>query len=386
MSNPIAHALRLAQQAMYLSQPNPRVGCVITQTGSVIGQGFTQPRGHAHAEIMALRDVVRQGLSARGATAYVTLEPCAHHGRTPPCCHALIESGIAKVVVAILDPNPLVAGKGVQALRDAGVEVQVLPPDSTDAVAAYELNIGFLKRMLHQRPWVRMKIAASLDGQTALANGVSQWITSDAARLDGQAWRARASAVLTGIGTILQDDPLLNVRDIATPRQPHLVIVDSQLQTPLNAKLWSTAGCGYQGPNTFNVSAEVLATIERRAVWIYTAVENSGKTNALQALGAQVIYLPKKDELKVDLQAMMQDLALREINELHVEAGAKLNASLIQEKLVDDLLIYTAAKVLGPGRGMFDLPGLTSLAQGVGFNFQSVDLMGEDLRTIARIR
>jgi diaminohydroxyphosphoribosylaminopyrimidine deaminase / 5-amino-6-(5-phosphoribosylamino)uracil reductase len=279
-------------------------------------------------------------------------------------------------------------------LRDAGVEVEVLPPSSPEAVASRELNIGFFSRMLRKTPWVRMKLAASLDGQTALGNGASQWITGTAARADGHAWRARSCAVLTGIGTVLSDDPLLDVRHVDTPRQPHLVIVDSQLDTPLTAKLWSTLGqrpaqdkdwmalCG--------LSAQVVATIPGRSIWIYAAVHNEAKQKALETLGATVIVLPDAqssiDRPKVDLAAMLRDLGQREINELHVEAGFKLNGSLLRAGLVDELLVYTAPKLLGPGMGMANLPELTALNDAVQLDFQSAELVGEDLRTVVRLR
>jgi diaminohydroxyphosphoribosylaminopyrimidine deaminase / 5-amino-6-(5-phosphoribosylamino)uracil reductase len=274
------------------------------------------------------------------------------------------------------------------------VEVEVLPPSSPEAVASRELNIGFFSRMLRKTPWVRMKLAASLDGQTALGNGASQWITGTAARADGHAWRARSCAVLTGIGTVLSDDPLLDVRHVDTPRQPHLVIVDSQLDTPLTAKLWSTLGqrpaqdkdwmalCG--------LSAQVVATIPGRSIWIYAAVHNEAKQKALETLGATVIVLPDAqssiDRPKVDLAAMLRDLGQREINELHVEAGFKLNGSLLRAGLVDELLVYTAPKLLGPGMGMANLPELTALNDAVQLDFQSAELVGEDLRTVVRLR
>jgi diaminohydroxyphosphoribosylaminopyrimidine deaminase / 5-amino-6-(5-phosphoribosylamino)uracil reductase len=379
-------ALELAQSGIFLTQPNPRVGCVISHAkGTVCGAGHTQPAGQAHAEVMALRDAATKGLSVKGATAYVTLEPCSHYGRTPPCCNALIEAGIAKVVVAILDPNPLVAGRGVQMLRDAGIEVEVLPPDSPEAIASRELNIGFFSRMVRKTPWVRLKVAASLDGQTALGNGSSQWITGQAARADGHAWRARACAVLTGIGTVLQDDPLLDVRHVDTPRQPHLVIVDSQLETPLDAKLFSTLGKRATSGDAFGLTQDALNSIAGRAIFIYAAAPNDEKKQALEALGAQVIYLPDAHG-KVDLAAMMLDLGKREINELHVEAGFKLNGSLVRAGVVDELLVYTAPKLLGPGMGMANLPTLAVLADAVQLDFKSAELVGEDLRIVARVR
>ena len=360
----LALALQEATCAIHSSDPNPRVGCVITTPdGQVIGQGHTQAIGGPHAEVMALRDAATRGHSVKGATAYVTLEPCAHHGRTPPCCDALINAGLAHVVVALQDPNPLVAGRGIERLRAAGITVTVLPTDDTAAVTARELNIGFFSRMIRKTPWVRMKIAASLDGHTALANGASQWITAEPARIDGHAWRARASAVLTGIGTVLQDDPLLDVRHVATERQPHLVIVDSQLETPLDARLF-----GVQG----------------RQIFIYAAGPNTVKKSTLEAQGATVIHLPDANG-KVDLALMMQDLGRREINELHVEAGFKLNGSLFRAGLVDELLLYLAPKLLGSGLGLANIGPFNELSQALPLAFKSVEMVGPDLRVIARI-
>lgn len=356
-------ALSQANQSIYLSNPNPHVGCVITDIeGKILGQGYTQKKGGPHAEIMALRDALAQGHSVVGATAYVTLEPCSHHGRTGPCCDALIAADIKKVVASIADPNPLVSGQGFERLRAAGIEVEV----GSGAAESRELNIGFFSRMIRKTPWVRMKVAASLDGKTALNNGVSQWITSNAARADGHAWRARACAVLTGIGTVLADNPRLDVRLVETSRQPHLVLVDSRLETPLNAHLFTTS----------------------RAVYIYAAVPNDSKKAALEAQGAIVIYLPGKEsgtEHKVDLAAMMQDLALREVNELHVEAGHKLNGSLIREGLVDEFVVYLAPKLIGQGCDMANFGPLSDLTQTIHLEFQSTEMLGPDLRIVARI-
>ncbi|MDP2262055.1 MAG: bifunctional diaminohydroxyphosphoribosylaminopyrimidine deaminase/5-amino-6-(5-phosphoribosylamino)uracil reductase RibD [Hydrogenophaga sp.] len=364
-----ALAVRLSAQALCVSNPNPRVGCVITTPGcQLIGQGFTQQAGGPHAEVMALRDAQAQGHPVHGCTAYVTLEPCSHHGRTPPCCDALIAAGIAKVVVATRDPNPLVAGRGLEKLRAAGVEVELLPHDSHTARAVRELNIGFFSRMIRQSPWVRMKMAASLDGTSALHNGKSQWITGEAARADGHAWRARACAVLTGIGTVLEDDPMLDVRLVDTPRQPHLVIVDSRLETPLDARLFSPAAHGLP-----------------RQIWMYCAVDDEAKRSALTALGAQVTCLPSATG-KVDLAAMLQDLARREVNELHLEAGHKLNGSFLREGLVDECLVYLAPKLLGKGAGLSSLGPLDRLEDGTALDFQSVDRVGADLRVIARVQ
>ena len=355
----IATALGEAASALSISAPNPRVGCIfVSASGHALGIGHTQKAGGPHAEIMALRDAAAQGHSVQGATAYVTLEPCSHHGRTGPCCDALIAAGIKKIVASIADPNPLVSGQGFARLRAAGIEVEVGP----GAAESRELNIGFFSRMIRRTPWVRMKMAASLDGTTALPNGQSQWITSSEARADGHAWRARACAVLTGIGTVLEDNPRLDVRLVDTPRQPHLVVVDSRLETPLDAHLF----------------------IAGRALYIYAAVENDSRKAALETKGATVIYLPDAHG-KVDLAAMLKDLGGREINELHVEAGSKLNGSLIRAGLVDEFVLYLAPKLLGPGQGMAAFGPLQSLTDAVALQFQTVDRVGADLRIVARV-
>ena len=361
-------ALAQAEQATRLCDPNPRVGCALVDAqGRMLGQGHTQRVGQAHAEVMALRAARDAGLDVRGATAYVTLEPCSHFGRTPPCCDALIEAGVARVVVAQQDPNPLVAGQGIARLRAAGIAVDLLPPQHPAALATRELNIGFFSRMVRQRPWVRLKIAASLDGSTALHNGASQWITSEAARADGHAWRARTSAVLTGIGTVLADKPRLDVRLVDAPRQPHVVIVDSRLQTPPDAQLF----------------------LPGRSVFIYAAVPDAAQQAALQARGATVIYRPGQSPgngQQVDLAAMLADLGQREINELHVEAGQRLNGALLQAGLVDELLVYLAPKLLGPGRGMASFGPLSTLADALALEFQGSAAIGEDLRILARVK
>ena len=352
-------ALGLAHEARYLTSPNPRVGCVIVGLdGALLGSGHTQRAGEAHAEVMALRDAQTSNHNVTGATAYVTLEPCSHQGRTGPCCDALIHAGLARVVVAVQDPNPQVAGQGLARLRAAGVQVDV----GLLGEEAHELNIGFFKRMAHGTPWVRMKVAASLDGQTALENGVSQWITSAPARDDGHAWRARACAVLTGIGTVLEDDPQLDVRAMSTPRQPTLVVMDSQLETPLMAKLFAP----------------------QRPVWIYCAVDIPERRLALEAKGVQVVCLPNASG-KVDLAAMLQDLGQKHINEVHVEAGHKLNGSLLREGLVDELLTYLAPKLMGQGRGMTNLGPFTSLSDAKVLSFHEVTQIGPDLRILARL-
>lgn len=356
--SPCEMALALATSSLYLTAPNPRVGCVIVdKLGRVLGKGHTQHAGGPHAEVMALRDAAASAHSVQGATAYVTLEPCSHQGRTGPCCDALIAAGIKRVIASISDPNPVVSGQGFARLRAAGVQVDV----GLGAAESRELNIGFFSRMIRKTPWVRMKVAASLDGTTALENGQSQWITGEAARADGHAWRARACAVLTGIGTVLEDDPLLDVRLVDTPRQPCLVIVDSQMQTPPSARLFSAG----------------------RAVFIYAAVENNARRQALESSGATVVLMPGANG-KVDLAAMLRDLGQREINELHVEAGSKLNGSLINKGLVDDYLLYWAPMLLGPGPGLAALTPLSELTQAAQLEFKSTQMVGTDLRVIAR--
>ena len=355
-------ALALAASAIGVSEPNPRVGCVIGHPdGSVLGRGATQQAGSAHAEVMALRDAAAAGHVARGATAWVTLEPCSHQGRTPPCCDALIEAGVARVVVAVGDPFPQVAGAGLARLRAAGMEVLLLDAADDLAIAARELNIGFFSRVLRGRPWVRLKIAASLDGRTALNNGVSQWLTGEAARADGHVWRKRASAVLTGIGTVREDNPRLDVRAVPTLLQPLRVVVDSRLETPADARLLDAPG----------------------RVLIFSAADNTERRAALQARGAEVL-LHADAAGKVDLAAMLHTLAARGVNELHVEAGHKLNASLLRAGLVDELLVYLAPLLIGLGREMAAFGPLTELAEALRYRFTDVQRVGEDLRLLAR--
>ncbi|MFC5480792.1 bifunctional diaminohydroxyphosphoribosylaminopyrimidine deaminase/5-amino-6-(5-phosphoribosylamino)uracil reductase RibD [Massilia suwonensis] len=353
----MALALEWAAKGMYITAPNPRVGCVIVRDDEVIGAGHTQPAGQAHAEIQALRDAAARGNDVRGATAYVTLEPCSHYGRTPPCSKALVEAGLGRVVAAMGDPNPLVAGRGMAQLEAAGIATA----SGLLANEAHELNIGFFSRMRRGRPWVRLKIAASLDGMTALENGESQWITGPEARQDGHAWRARACVILTGIGTVKADDPQLTVRGIDTPRQPRRVIVDSRLEIALDAKILQGAPC-----------------------WIVGAVPDADKEARLRAAGHEVILLANNAG-KVDLPALMLELGRREINEVHVEAGSKLNASLVREGCVDELLVYLAPSLIGSGQGMFALPPLTRLADKIALRFHDVAMVGADLRIVARL-
>ncbi|HKX41774.1 MAG TPA: bifunctional diaminohydroxyphosphoribosylaminopyrimidine deaminase/5-amino-6-(5-phosphoribosylamino)uracil reductase RibD [Burkholderiaceae bacterium] len=357
------HALVLAAEAIGRSDPNPRVGCVlVSAAGQTIGSGATAEAGGPHAEVVALRDAAARGQDPRGATAYVTLEPCSHHGRTPPCCDALIAAGVAKVVAAIVDPNPLVAGRGLARLREAGIEVAVLPGGDPAAVAAHELNIGFFSRMQRGRPWVRMKTAVSLDGRTALPNGASQWITGAAARADGHAFRKRAGAVLTGVGTVLDDDPRLDVRLVETARQPLRVIVDSRLETPPAARILDAPG----------------------SVLIYCAQPDEERRAALAERGAEIAIVAGPNG-KVDLPAMLADLAQRRgINELHVEAGHKLNGSFVREELVDEFLVYMAPRLLGIGRELAAFGPLERLDQSLALRYTSVTLVGDDLRILAR--
>lgn len=351
-------ALALAEQAVALSEPNPRVGCIVVSAdGRVIGRGHTQQAGGPHAEVMALRDAAAHGESVRGATVIVSLEPCAHHGRTPPCCDALVAAGVARVVMAIEDPNPLVAGQGAERLRAAGIAVDSGP----GAEAARELNIGFFSRMQRQRPWVRLKVAVSLDGRTALDNGASQWITGEAARADGHAWRKRAGALLTGVGTVLDDDPRLDVRLVDTPRQPLRVVVDSRLETPPAARILPPPG----------------------AVLVYAAQDTPDRRSALERAGADIAWMPGAHG-KVDLPAMLSDLARRGINELHVEAGHKLNGSFVREGLVDEFLVYMAPKLLGAGRELAAFGPLAQLSDAKALRFLSVTPVGADLRIVAR--
>ncbi|QTN29286.1 bifunctional diaminohydroxyphosphoribosylaminopyrimidine deaminase/5-amino-6-(5-phosphoribosylamino)uracil reductase RibD [Rhodoferax sp. AJA081-3] len=363
-------ALILAAQVIQNTPPNPSVGCIlIAKDCSIVGRGMTQLSGGPHAEVMALRDAQAKGHSVVDATAYVTLEPCSHHGRTGPCCDALIAAGIKKVVATIADPNPLVAGQGFARLRAAGVEVEVLAPSDPLAQQSRELNIGFFSRMVRKTPWVRMKIAASLDGKTALENGTSQWITSSEARADGHTWRARSGAILTGIGTVLQDNPRLDVRLEDVRRQPPLVIVDSSLQTPVDAAIF----------------------VDGRPLYIYCAQKNEARQKALEARGATVIHLPGalpdgSNTGKVDLTAMLHDLGRREVNELHVEAGQRLNGALIREGLVDELLLYLAPKLLGQGRDMAGFGPLDDLGEALQLDFLSTQMVGPDLRLLARVR
>jgi len=351
----MARALRLAERGLYTTSPNPRVGCVLVNKNKVVGEGWHERAGEPHAEVHALRVA---GKLARGATAYVTLEPCSHHGRTPPCADALMAAGVSRVVAAMQDPNPLVAGQGLQKLRAAGIKVEC----GLMEAAARELNIGFVSRMTRGTPWVRSKIAASLDGRTALANGASKWITGTAARRDVQHWRARSCAVLTGIGTVLADDPQLNVREINCGRQPLRAVLDSELRISPKAKI-------LQGGETL----------------IYTASSDTAKQQTIKACGAEVMTLAGMDG-KVDLAAVLRDLGKRGINEVLVEAGRSLNGALLKAGLVDELVLYLAPQLLGDAaRGLADLGELTHLHQRVALQWNDVRQVGDDLRIVAKI-
>jgi diaminohydroxyphosphoribosylaminopyrimidine deaminase/5-amino-6-(5-phosphoribosylamino)uracil reductase len=343
----MAHALQLAARGLYTTSPNPRVGCVIVNAGQIVGEGWHQRAGTPHAEVHALQ---MAGDAARGATAYVTLEPCSHHGRTPPCAEALIRAGVVRVVAAMTDPNPLVAGGGIAMLTLAGIEAEVGLMES-DARA---LNPGFISRMTRQRPWLRLKTASTLDGKTALANGQSQWITGADARADVQRLRARACAILTGSGTVLADNPQMNVRDLEIGRQPLRVVVDSTLRTPADAAILpALIACHHAEPKA-------------RA--------------ALEQAGAEVVELPGADG-RVDLPALLTLLALRGVNELHVEAGAALNGALLAAGLVDEWVAYLAPMAVGENaRGLFKHPPLMTLAEAARFRLGNVRAVGNDLR------
>jgi diaminohydroxyphosphoribosylaminopyrimidine deaminase/5-amino-6-(5-phosphoribosylamino)uracil reductase len=351
----MAQALRLAAHGLYTTTPNPRVGCVVVRDGAVVGSGWHERAGAPHAEIHALQEA---GDRAQGATLYVTLEPCHHHGRTPPCDDAVVSAGIKRVVVAIQDPDLRTAGQGSARLRTAGINVEI----GLLEAEAYELNIGFISRLTRGRPWVRMKVAASLDGKTALNTGNSRWITGQAARRDGHQWRARACALLTGIGTVRADDPWLNVREVPTSRQPLRIVVDSKLAIPLAARI-----------------------LEGGGTLIVSAVADAAKIARLREFGAEVMVLPGTSGA-VDLPALIFELAKRGINELHVEAGSRLSGALLAADCVDELLMYFAPALLGDhARGMFDVPELTDLANRRQLKISDTRMVGGDLRLLARL-
>jgi diaminohydroxyphosphoribosylaminopyrimidine deaminase/5-amino-6-(5-phosphoribosylamino)uracil reductase len=352
----MARALAVALGGLFTATPNPRVGCVVVRDGAVLGEGFHARTGEAHAEVLAIAAARAGGRDPRGSTMYVTLEPCNHHGRTPPCVDAIIAAGIARVVVAMADPNAD-AAHGAQRLRAAGVDVAVGLMERV----ARELNAGFVSRMTRGVPWVRVKIATSLDGRTALVNGASQWITGEAARADGHYWRARACAVLTGAGTIVADDPALTVRAVPTSRPPLRVVIDPRGQTPPGARVFAD-----DAP---------------------TVIVTAGPRDARWPARVESISIPGP-EGRVDLPALLRELARRGVNELHVEAGARLNGALLAAGFVDEVVQYVAPCVLGdPARGMFEMPAaLTSLDTRVRLACHAVDRVGGDLRIIARVQ
>jgi len=346
----MASALQLARRGLATTHPNPRVGCVIARDGEVVGEGWHKKAGEAHAEIHALLDA---GDKAVGGSVYVTLEPCSHSGRTPPCVEALIEAKVARVVFAIEDPNPEVNGNGFQRLQKAGIEVQ----SGLMAAEAENINPGFLKRMRQGRPWVRIKLAQSMDGHVALANGSSQWISGSESRADVQNWRARSDAILTGIGTVLADDPSLNVRNGKSASQPARIIIDSHWRTPVNAILLNLPG------------KVLIAGLKEKPV-----------PQALRETGAECISLPSCDG-RVDMDTVLCKLAERGFNEIQVEAGASLCGTLIQQGLVDELLIYQAPIILG-GTAMspFALPLLDNMDDRVHLNWVDSRRIGKDMR------
>ena len=361
----MARAIQIARCGQYTTHPNPRVGCLIVKDGQVIAEGYHQRAGEGHAEVNALNKVDE---AAKGATVYVTLEPCSFTGRTPPCANALIQAGVAKVVIAMQDPNPNVSGGGVAALEAAGIEVisGVLEAE------ARALNPGFIRRMEHKLPFVRVKMATSLDGRTAVASGESKWITGEAARKDVQFWRAKSSAILTGIGTVLADDPSLNVRLSAADldiegevRQPVRVIVDSQLRCPLDVKPFSLPG----------------------KTLIYTRRFSSDAIHELESAGAEVVVMENGEQApRLSLKAVLQDLAKREINEIHTEAGAKLCGNLIQQGLANELLLYMAPHLLGSdGLGAFHLPQIKTMQDKIDLNIKDMRAIGDDWRIIASL-
>lgn len=349
-------ALRLAESVMYITAPNPRVACLIVRGGQVLASGATQPAGGPHAEVVALRQAAGQGVDVAGATVYVTLEPCSHFGRTPPCVDALIAARPARVVVAMSDPNPLVAGQGIARLKAAGIAVVT----GVCAQEALSVNPGFVARMTRKTPWLWLKLAASLDGRIALPDGQSQWITGPAARADGHHWRARSCVVLTGSGTVLADNPQLNVRHVETTRTPIKAIVDTRFEVDENARIF-----------------------DGTPAWIFTCASNPEKASRLAGKNIRVVQLPFAGG-RVDLQAMLRWLGEHDVNEVHVEAGAKLSGALLQAQCVDELLLYMAPVLLGEGMGMVRMGTLQSLAQAQRFEFLDTKNVSPDLRIRAR--
>jgi len=348
-------ALELAARGLYTTDPNPRVGCVLVRDGRVLGEGWHQRAGEAHAEVLALRAA---GEAARGATAYVTLEPCCHSGRTPPCTQALIDAQVSRVVYALADPNPLVNGAGAAALRAAGIDTA----GGLLAAEAQALNPGFFKRMRSGLPWVRVKLAASLDGRTALANGASRWITGAAARQDAQRYRARSSVVLSASGTVLADDPALNVRIEGATRQPLRAVLDSTLRVPPQSRMFDR-----EGP-----------------AMVFTASTDTARRAELERRGVRVETVARAAEGGLELEPVLRRLAELEANEIWVEAGARLAGALLRARLVDELIVYLAPSLLGPrARPLVELPDIVQLEQRMRLEFTECKPVGPDLRLTA---
>ncbi|MHB1100602.1 MAG: bifunctional diaminohydroxyphosphoribosylaminopyrimidine deaminase/5-amino-6-(5-phosphoribosylamino)uracil reductase RibD [Burkholderiales bacterium] len=346
-------ALRLAEKGLYTATPNPRVGAILVKDGKIVGEGWHEKAGMPHAEINALLDA---GESARGSTLYVTLEPCSHFGRTPPCADAVVDAGISRVVIGMKDPNPLVSGRGIERLENAGILVEC----GLLEAETLELNPGFVSRMTRGRPWVRLKIAASLDGKTALRNGASQWITGEAARRDGHRLRARSCALLTGIGTVLADDPRLTARDVETSRQPMIVVLDSELRLPSNAKL---------------LDGKVL---------VATASQDAEKIGRLETSGVEIVRFPD-GKGHVDIAGLLPELGKRGINELLVEAGEGINGAMLEGGFVDEVVFYLAPHLIGNrAKGMFDFPELEKMEGRFELKIRDVRMVGKDLRIIGR--
>ncbi len=354
-------ALEEAKKAWRLSPPNPSVGAVIVKDGVILGRGHTQKAGGPHAEIMAIRDAQERGNSIAGATVYVTLEPCAHYGRTPPCANRLADEKVGRVVAAVGDPNPKVSGRGIGILREAGIKAELGCLEEE----AREVNIGFLTRMTRGTPWVRMKVAETMDGRTAFPDGRSQWITGAAAREDGHRWRGRAGAVVTGAGTVLADDPQMNVRLPDQVRQPMRVVIDSELKTPVGAKVVAS-----EGGKTLIV-ASAAATQECEA--------------ALVAAGAEIVRLPSEENpSRVDLKRLLLELAAREVNEVHLEAGHGLNGAFLNADLVDEMLVYIAPCIFGSGLGPADAVLPASPGEAHRWRVTGLSSVGDDVRLICR--
>ncbi|MFT0851416.1 bifunctional diaminohydroxyphosphoribosylaminopyrimidine deaminase/5-amino-6-(5-phosphoribosylamino)uracil reductase RibD [Achromobacter sp. F4_2707] len=346
------HALALAETSLYITAPNPRVGCVIVRDEVILGQGATQQAGGPHAEVVALRDAAAKGHDTQGATVYVTLEPCNHHGRTPPCVDALISAKVGRVVIAMCDPNPLVGGQGLARLREAGIAVTL----GVCAQEALALNVGFVSRMVRGLPWVWVKSGISLDGHTALPGGESQWITGPLARADGHQWRARSCVVLTGIGTVRSDNPRLNVREVDTPRQPIRAVIDARFEIDENAQLF-----------------------DGEKIWLFVCRNDPAKAERLAQRNIEVVVMPSTSA-GVDLPSIMRWLAAHQVNEVHVEAGARLSGALLETGSVDELLVYMAPLLLGQGRGMADMPAVPALDAAERFEFVEATVVGTDMR------